>query len=95
MGRLHVVGVVKATLTAGAAGAASTSTASPSSPSSSSSTAQAAAAAGSVAAGRTAGRAGRLTVALSCRGAHKYGWFVKLMLAFGQAVQQMGFLHGV
>lgn len=75
VGRLHVVGVVKATLTAGAAGAASTSTstASPSSSTSSSSTAQAAAAAGSVAAGRTAGRAGRLTVALSCRGAHKYG----------------------
>lgn len=72
VGRLHVVGVIKAALTAGAASAASSSTTSCSS-TSSSSTAQAAAAAGSIAAGRTAGRARRLTVALGCRDAHTYG----------------------
>ena len=71
VGRLHVVGVVKAALTAGAAGTAASFTPSPTSPSTSS-TAQAAAAAGSVAAGRTAGRAWRLTVALCCRDAHTH-----------------------
>ena len=72
VGRLHVVGVVEAALAAGAAGAASSSAPSSSSSSaaSSPSTAQAAAAAGSVAAGRAAGRARRLTVALRCGDAH-------------------------
>lgn len=96
VGRLHVVGVIKAALTAGAAGAASSSTPSTTSCSStsSSSTAQAAAAAGSVAAGRTAGWARRLTVAFGCGDAHTYGWFVSVMLACGQTVQQTGCYWG-
>lgn len=77
VGRLHVVGVVEAALTAGAAGAApsspSSSTSTSSSAAAASSTAQAAAAAGSVAAGRAAGRARRLTVALSCGDARTFG----------------------
>lgn len=71
VGRLHVVGVVEAALTAGAAGTAPTSSSTSSlSTAATSSTAQAAAAARSVAAGRAAGRARRLTVALSCEDTH-------------------------
>lgn len=62
VGRLHVVGVVEAALTAGAAGAAPSTS---SCTATSSSTAQAAAA-GSVAAGGAAGGARCLAVAFSC-----------------------------
>lgn len=92
VGRLHVVGVVEAALAAGAAGAApsspSPSSTSTSSAAASSSTAQAAAAAGSVAAGRAAGRARRLAVALCCgdAGIDLLDW---MLLRSAETVQQM------
>lgn len=89
VGRLHVVGVVEAALTAGAAGAAPSSSSSPtSSAAAASSTAQAAAAAGSVAAGGAAGWAGCLAVTLRCGDEHTLGW-LDSRWRLAQTVQQM------
>lgn len=87
VGRLHVVGVVEAALTAGAAGAAPSSSSSTSA-AAASPTAQAAAAAGSVAAGGAAGWAGCLAVALRCGDEHTLGW-LDSRWCLAQTVQQM------
>lgn len=88
VGRLHVVGVVEAALTAGAAGAAPSSSSPTSSAAAASSTAQAAAAAGGVAAGGAAGWAGCLAVTLRCGDEHTLGR-LDSHWCLAQTVQQM------